>query len=313
VTLLTSSSNGTFHGPKCYHWVHRCKNHAIDSVNFSECKADLEKQVLDSSPVSPGMPSSLPLTFDTTRIAQPLRALRGRNGALLVKADDGRHFVQKFHSSLNSRDILVRDLLFNEAFASQLGTALDLSFPAWSELIGDSSDSRHSSFGSELISGDIFEYLPGGWYRNVENSADAYRCLLFDLWCNHVDSRQAVFQARSPRAFHAFFFDHDQMFSADDRAPLTKRIARSRCLDLRIYKHHFGSLSQDLRQFADRIRLLARHKLLRNLENSVPATWGSLAHREQAVSGLERRAGQLNSYIEAIVQFAAGIRQSETT
>jgi hypothetical protein len=193
--------------------------------------------------------------------------------------------------------------LFNEAFASQLGSVLDLSFPAWSELIEESSGC-HSSFGSELISGDIFECLPGGWYRNVENSAEVYRCLLFDLWCNHTDSRQAVFQARSPRVFHVFFFDHDQMFSADDSDPVSKRIARARYLDLRIYKQHFLDLRRNLHQLADRIRLLVRHNLLRNLGNSVPATWGSLVHRDQAIAGLERRTGQLNSYIEAIAQFA---------
>jgi hypothetical protein len=206
--------------------------------------------------------------------------------------------VQKFPSTAGDGN-----QLFNEAFASQLGSVLDLSFPAWSELIEESSGS-HSSFGSELISGDIFECLPGGWYRNVENRAEAYRCLLFDLWCNHTDSRQAVFQACSPRVFHVFFFDHDQMFSADDNAPVSKRIARTRYLDRRIYKQHFGDLIQELHQLAHRIRLLVRRNLLRNLGDSVPATWGSLVHREQAISGLERRTGQLNSYIEAIAQFA---------
>jgi hypothetical protein len=242
----------------------------------------------------------------TAKIDQTLRMLRGRNKALLVRADDGRHFVQKFYSQPNDQN-----LLFNEAFASQLGSVLDLSFPDWSELIGDSSGSHHSSFGSELVSGQIFEYLPGGWYRNIENGTDAYRCLLFDLWCNHADSRQAVFQARSPRVLHTFFFDHDQMFSSDDTTPLPKRIARTRYLDLRIYRQHFGSVIYDLRQLADRIRLLVRSNALRNLENSVPATWGSLAHREQAISGLERRTRQLNSYIEAIAQFASGIGHSE--
>jgi hypothetical protein len=239
--------------------------------------------------------------FKPQKIADTLRTLRGRNRALLVRTDDGRHFVQKFRGNANNSD-----LLFNEAFASQLGRALDLSFPAWSELIDDDASSGQSSFGSELIPGDILECLPGGWYRNVENGSDAYRCLLFDLWCSHADSRQAAFQTRSPRVFHAYFFDHDQMFSLDDGAPVPKRIARARCLDLRVYKQPFGSIIHNLRKLADRIRLLARHEL-RNLENTVPATWGSIAHREQAISGLERRSDHLNSYIEEIAHFASGI------
>lgn len=231
--------------------------------------------------------------------------LRGRNRASLIRAEDGRQFVQKSPSDANNCN-----LLFNEALASQLGSVLDLPFPAWSELIGDFSGNQRSSFGSELISGDIFEYLPGGWYRNVENGADAYRCLLFDLWCNHTDSRQAVFQVRSARVFHVFFLDHDQMFAREDKVPLAKRIARTRYLDVRIYKQNFGTLLGDLRQLAARIKLLVRQGLLKNLENSLPATWANIAHRHQAISGLERRTGQLDSYIEAITQFAASISES---
>jgi hypothetical protein len=218
-----------------------------------------------------------------------------------VKGDDGRCFVQKFHGAETNRDCL-----FNEAFASQLGSALDLSFPAWSELAGHPSERDYSSFGSELISGDILEYLPGGWYLNVANRADAYRCLLFDLWCNHTDSRQAVFQTRSPRVFHVYFVDHDQMFSPEDGASLSKRIARTGCLDLRIYKQDLAPVVQELSRFADRIRMLGRSEL-RKIASSVPASWGSITHREQAALGLEHRTGQLQAYIEAIEQFGASL------
>jgi hypothetical protein len=258
---------------------------------------------LDSPSGPPIVSDNTPQGFATAQIAQTLRILRGRNKALLVKANDGRQYVQKFPDAATHRD-----LLFNEAFASQLGTALDLSFPRWSELIDSSGGHRSSSFGSELISGEILEYLPGGWYQNVENRSDAYRCLLFDLWCNHADSRQVVFQKRSARVFHVYFFDHDQMFSPHDETCLPKRIARTRCLDLRIYKQPFGSIVQDLRQLAGRIRRLTRYALLRRLESNVPATWGSIAHRKRTMSGLEHRSGQLNTYIEAIAQFAQDIR-----
>jgi hypothetical protein len=240
-------------------------------------------------------PSSLKIRL----IVESLRALKGRNKALLVKADDGRYFVQKFHGEEANRD-----LLFNEAFASQLGFALDLPFPAWSELTGHSSDSSYSCFGSEMISGDILEYLPGAWHSNVGNRGDAFRCLLFDLWCNHTDVRQAVFQILSPRVFHAYFFDHDQAFSPEDGASLSKRIERTRCLDPRIYKQPTNPLIQDLIQFADRIRMLVQGGLDQVID-SVPASWGSVAHREHALSSLERRSAHLDEYIAAIAQFAS--------
>lgn len=220
-----------------------------------------------------------------------------------MKGDDGRYFVQKFrYTAQNS------DLLFNEAFASQLGTALDLPFPAWSALCGHPSERDHSSFGSELIPGDILEYLPDGWHLNVVNRAEAYRCLLFDLWCNHTDARQAVFQTRSPRVFQVYFFDHDQMFSPEDGISLTKRIARTRCLDLRIYKQDLAPAIQELRLLADRISMLARGEL-RSIANSVPTSWGSITHRKEAVLGLEHRTGQLQEYIESIADFGTELRQ----
>ena len=267
-----------------------------------------EREVFDSSAGSSEIHPPMILRHRRDRVVETLRTLRGRNRAVLVRSIEGRLFVQKFHDDANDST-----LLFNEAFASQLGTVLNLSFPEWSELTEDSSLNGRTSFGSELIAGDILEYLPGGWYRNVQNAHDAYRCLLFDLWCNHADSRQTVFQMRSPRLLHVYFLDHDQMFAPDDDAPLVKRIARTRCIDRRIYKQHDGTLVQDLRQFAHRITLLVKQRLLRKLENSVPATWGSIAHREQAISGLERRTGQLHSYIEAIAQFAASMGQAEST
>src|SRR6185437_14629019 len=110
-----------------------------------------------------------------------------------------------------------------------------------------------STFGSEQISGDCLEYLPGEWYRNVENRGDLYRCLLFDLWCNHSDSRQALFQTRSPRVLKVYFIDHDRMFSFDDDIPLPRRISRTRYLDLRLYKQAPKTVFSDLRKIADRI------------------------------------------------------------
>src|SRR6185437_13977007 len=96
-------------------------------------------------------------------VSETLRPLRGQNRPSLVRADDGRIFVQKCAYNSNSSDPL-----FNEAFASQLGMALGLPFASWCELIADSSEGPQSTFGSEQISGDFLEYLPGEWYRNVE-------------------------------------------------------------------------------------------------------------------------------------------------
>jgi hypothetical protein len=46
---------------------------------------------------------------------------------------------------------------------------------------------------------------------------------------------------------------------------------------------------------------------LHELASSVPASWGSIDHREKALAGLERRSSDLGEYIEAIAQFASGL------
>jgi hypothetical protein len=243
--------------------------------------------------------------FRTVTITESLRTLRGRNRARLVKANDGRYFVQKIFE-----DASCSDRLFNEAFASQLGLVLGLPFARWSELVGGWSGGPGSSFGSELVSGDIFEYLPSSWYQNIQNRHDIFRCLLFDLWCNHTDPRQTIFRRQSPRVLHAYFVDHDQMFSTDDQGHLFKRIAKTRCLDSRIYSEPPATLVRDLHDLAYNISRLAKYGL-EAVEMSVPISWGSFAHRRQVISGLKRRDEHLSAYIEAIMQFLRGLERSE--
>jgi hypothetical protein len=239
------------------------------------------------------------------KVTESLRTLGGRNRARLVKADDGRYFVQKLFGDANGSD-----RLFNETFASQLGLVLGLPFAAWSELVGGCSGAHRSSFGSKLVSGDIFEYLPTSWYQNVQNRPDISRCLLFDLWCNHTDPRRTIFQRQSSRVLHAYFVDHDQMFSTDDQGPLLKRIAKTRCLDSRIYSDPPATVVRDLQDIAYNIHPLAKYGL-ELVERSVPTSWGTLAHRKKVITGLKRRDGQLTSYIEAILQFLSGMEQSK--
>lgn len=255
----------------------------------------------------------VPRMTNNVSVIERLRVLKGRNKSALVVASNGRRYVQKFlnldHDGSNR--------LFNEALGSQLGSALGLSFPAWAEL-GTSGEKRYpayadavddrrpSSFGSELIQGEILEYLPGKWYQNVENCAEVYCCLLFDLWCNHTDSRQVLFQSRGPRALHAYFFDHDQMFSPDDGMSLPKRIAQARCLDQRIYEASLIPMLPHLLQFADRIKLLVS-KNLSEVTKTVPASWGSWSHRAQAISGLQFRSNELDAYIKGILCFAESL------
>lgn len=250
----------------------------------------------------------------STTVMKHVRPLRGRNRSALVKGADGCHYVQKVLDAFGNSD-----LLFNEAFGSRLGSALGLSFPDWAELIGPQADAilsagrrtrnrQPSFFGSELISGDILEHLPGGWYRNVQNQTEAYECLLFDLWCNHSDSRQALYQDRGSRSFHLYFIDHDQLFSNEERDSLQERIAQTRHLDLRLYSQSVGSVDLVLSSFAEKIEHLVRNEL-DAIADSVPRYWGSPDHRQGVLITLRRRSKLLRMYVHEILQFARQTRK----
>jgi hypothetical protein len=254
-------------------------------------------------------------TVKRATVMKHVRPLKGRNRSALVKAANGRHYVQKVLDAFGDSN-----LLFNEAFGSRLGSALGLSFPDWVELI-DVKDNvipstckitrnrQLSFFGSELISGAIFEYLPVGWYRKVQNQIDAYRCLLFDLWCNHTDSRQAIYQGRGSR-FHLYFIDHDLLFSTEERDSIQERIAQTRHLDLRLYSLPIESVKLTLSSFAAKIEHLVWNDL-DAIVAGVPRYWGSAGHRQKVLRALRRRSRLLRAYSHEILEFATTNAQAE--
>jgi hypothetical protein len=243
-----------------------------------------------------------------TSVLGHVRDLRGRSQPTLVKASNGRHYIQK---SLDAAG--AADLLFNEAFGSHLAISLGLSFPDWVELLNSDTDmnesvglarrSRPTLFGSELVSGDLLEYLPAARYSNVQNRPEAYSCLLFDLWCNHADNRQAVYQDRGSRSFHMYFFDNDRLFGAEKGTPIHQRIAQTQYLDVRLYSQPFQSVQLVLRSLAAKIKGLAATKL-EAMAADIPEHWGGAAHRKAVISGLKCRSRMLQAYIDGITAFA---------
>jgi hypothetical protein len=244
-----------------------------------------------------------------TSVLGHVRDLRGRNRSTLVRAANGRHYIRKSLDSVGNAD-----LLFNEAFGSQLAKWLGLSFPNWVELLNPDGDmiqsvggtdflSRRTSFGSELVPGGLVEYLPGARYSSVRNRAEAYSCLLFDLWCNHADNRQAVYQDCGFSSLHMYFFDNDQLFAADKDTPIHQRIAQTRYLDVRLYTQPFQPVRQVLRSLAAKIESLTTNKL-EAIMAGIPRHWGTATHREEVISGLRCRSNLLEAYIDGITAFA---------
>jgi hypothetical protein len=225
-----------------------------------------------------------------------------------VQAANGRYYVQKALDACGDAN-----LLFNEAFGSRLGAELGLSFPDWVELLGHEDDlieptrrarySRIALFGSELVSGDLIECMPGGWLSGVQNRLEAYLVLLFDLWCNHTDDRQIVYRSQGHRSSLAYFIDHDQLFGAEERQSDQQRIAQARHLDRRLYDEPPHSLEGELAYFASKIITLVSCDL-ESIVAEIPGHWGSAAHRRDVVCALNRRSCLLPSYIDEILKFA---------
>src|ERR1700751_2820321 len=98
-----------------------------------------------------------------TTVVQHVRDLRGRNRSALVKAANGRHYVRKALDAFGDSDYL-----FNEAFASQLGSALGLSFPDWAELIGGNDDVIHPV--SESTRRSRPSFLDQNWFQGTSSN-----------------------------------------------------------------------------------------------------------------------------------------------
>ncbi len=221
-----------------------------------------------------------------------LRTMRGKNYGTLAQDRFGKLYVVKELDARTSGN-----LLFNEAFGSELGRALHLPFPAWREVWSFEACSRElKMFASEVSSQQTREFLPGDWLERIPNQSAAHKCLLFDLWCNHLDTRQAIFHRIDDRSFWLEFIDHDCLFGAEGNASIKQRVARTRYFDIRLYKCPLALIELQLIAICKRIETLLATNGLRKLAASIDPQWGTPAHRDRVFSDLERRSGHLQQY-----------------
>lgn len=166
---------------------------------------------------------------------QHVRCLRGGSQAQLLRASDGLYYVTKFQN--NPQHVRV---LANEMMATRLGALLGLPVPrvttievcSWlientPELSVDLAGSRTkfqaglhlaSEYVVDPAEGHLFDYLPAGLFRRVENVRDFARVLVLDKWTGNSDGRQAVFTWSTKRqtAYKAFFIDQGYCFNAGE-------------------------------------------------------------------------------------------------
>jgi hypothetical protein len=133
---------------------------------------------------------------------------------------------------------------------------------------------------------------------------EAYQCLLFDLWCNHTDCRQTLYQDCGSGYLQRYFIDHDRLFSTEERDSLQRRTAQTRHLNLRLYNEPVESLEPMLFAFAGKIENLVSNEL-DSVVAGVPGHWGTAGHRQSVLGAPKRRSSLLSAYIHEILRFAA--------
>jgi len=158
--------------------------------------------------------------------------MRGSSQAVLLQANDGKHYVVKAPHNPNGRRTLV-----NEWLGYHILNALHIATPDVRPIkvsatflqnnpgMSDAGNGKRTpmQFGTHLASeyvGDgttaVYDFLPTTLLREINNVADFIGALTVDKWLANTDNRQCVFarSKRMPKARRvAYLIDHGQILN----------------------------------------------------------------------------------------------------
>jgi hypothetical protein len=163
-----------------------------------------------------------------------IRKMKGGSQSILVRANDGRHYVVKL-----TDNPIGPNLLANEHMGSLVAKAVGLpvaeargiclsdsfidSHPdLWFELpSGVRRPNKGMHFGSLLVGQAAGEDRPTEYVSpsrvNMITNREAFLGMyLLDVWANHQDNRQAIFRRSSTNALEVCFIDHGHMFGGPE-------------------------------------------------------------------------------------------------
>jgi len=182
---------------------------------------------LSSAASEGGLPSGL----TEVNGVEFIRKMRGGAQSILVRCDDSKYYVVKMLCNPQGPNVLG-----NEYLGSRLATELGLPVPcsigvqisktflesrpeAWFETVsGCEIPNAGLHFGSRYLGSPYGEcrpsdYLSPSRISTVSNRSDFLGVLVFDVWANNQDSRQAIFLGNSTDRFlKAIFVDYGHMF-----------------------------------------------------------------------------------------------------
>jgi hypothetical protein len=116
---------------------------------------------------------------------------------------------------------------------------------------------------------------------------------LIDVFAEHVDNRQAIFEEGADGWLDAYFIDHGHLFGGPN-ADSKRHFRASRYLDRRIY----GQVSSEtLLDFQNVLHALDADRLRQRIE-AIPAEWSHLLAREGFECCLQRlKTGSLVQHV----------------
>jgi hypothetical protein len=156
--------------------------------------------------------------------------MKGGSQSILVRANDGRHYVVKM-----SDNPIGPNLLANEHMGSLVAKAvglpvaeakgifisdsfIDSNRDLWFELpSGVRPPHKGMHFGSLLVGQTSgadrpTEYISPSRVSTITNREAFLGMYLLDVWANHQDNRQAIFRRSSTNELEVCFIDHGHMF-----------------------------------------------------------------------------------------------------
>lgn len=235
--------------------------------------------------------------------------VRGVCQASVVEASDGFLYVLKTPGPKTP------NLLFNEAFGSELLTHFGLPAAAWKplELENDFIEAHPEMwfksarnvcrrpvaglhFGSRLISSKrsigTYQIIPSSWVPRIKNRTKFIGALAIDIWSNHCDRRQAIY-ARSGENLKATFIDNGHMFGG----LVGTETASPRCCmthDLAVYT---GLGVHRLFQLWHKRIMAADLRDIRQLAEKMPLEWCAPGQLDRTLELLQLRRQKLGSLL----------------
>src|SRR6185437_4836505 len=247
-----------------------------------------------------------------------IRRMRGGSQSSLLLCNDGNFYIVKLMGNPQGSTVL-----FSEALGTELMRVAELSVPMWCPVeISDEFIEKHREiwfqaatpgrvrpnagihFGSKLVMPSsteaLYELLPRNWFKQIVNREEFIGALLFDLWANQMDNRQALFlQHSNIRSIKAIFIDQGSLFiQNEDDADVN--MSRAMFMDSSIYADL--PLELIVPKWLTRIRNF-NEPMIRSLIgiSNIPSEWYTPDILESVIHGLMQSTRILQNDVSSIV------------